>query len=133
MKSDMFENQLKQVVEMELKARQAREQLEVTRIAELKALPGRYGYKVLEDFIKALKEAAGKRGPKAPKAAAGKRKGKGSRARISPETKEQIIADLKAGAKTAKAIAEEYGISYPSVMIIKRKAGLIGGEAPAAS
>lgn len=139
----MFETKLKSVIELEAKAREARVELENTRIAELKAMPARYGYATLEEFIKALKDAAGKRSPKgsrkakgkaaataaAPKKAAGKRK----RAKITEELRAAIIADLKAGTKTAVAISKEHGVSYPSIMLIKKAAGLVGAAAPAAS
>ena len=135
----MFESNLKSVLEIEEKARKARAELEKTRIAELKALPKRFGYETLEAFIKDLKEAAGKRAPKGSKAAKAAKEpkaaktGKRKRVKVTPELRSQIIADLQAG-KKGVAVAKQFGISYPTLMNIKKAAGLVKSDsAPASS
>jgi len=89
-----------------------------------------YGFDTVEDFIAELK-VAHKSGP-APKvagtrskeAAAGVPKKKGKRARITPEIKKAVAAAVKDG-KTGQQIAEELGISLPSVQNIKKEFGLV--------
>ena len=88
---------------------------------KLRALPGKFGYKSMNDFIKAL-HAAGKGGP-APsgkKAAKTRRK----RAKITPEMKQKLKALAQAG-KTGGEIAKVLGISLPSVHNIKKELGLV--------
>lgn len=46
------------------------------------------------------------------------------RARITPELREAIIADLRSGHGTAAEIAARHGVSVPSIANIKREAGL---------
>lgn len=94
----------------------------------LSSLPGKYGFSTVEEFIAALKEAAPKRrGRKAKKSAAAptKSRSKGrTRARITPEMKEQLktmVGDGKTGAEVAKSL----GISLPSVQNIKKELGLV--------
>lgn len=92
---------------------------------KLVALPGKYGFKSMDDFIEALRRAAADAGQvpsakrKGTKAAAGRK-----RAKITPEVKEKVKALLKekkAGAEIAKAV----GISLPSVQNIKKELGLV--------
>ncbi|HEY0943935.1 MAG TPA: helix-turn-helix domain-containing protein, partial [Opitutaceae bacterium] len=97
--------------------------------AELSALPGKYGFDSVQDFLLAVKKAAGsksatkkkgKRGRPAAAAPAGKRK----RAKITPELKAEVKSAVEAG-KTGAAIAKEFGISLPSVQNIKKEFGLV--------
>lgn len=96
--------------------------------AELSALPGKYGFDSVQDFLRAVTKAAGskgakkkgKRGRPAAAAPAGKRK----RAKITPELKAQVKSAVEAG-KTGAAIAKEFGISLPSVQNIKKEFGLV--------
>jgi DNA replication initiation complex subunit (GINS family) len=126
----MFEENLKSVLEMEEKARKARAELEKSRMAELKALPKRFGYENLEAFIKDLKVAAGKRTTKGATAAKDSKEakpaktGKRRHTRVTPEKRELILADLRAG-KVGSAIAKHYDISYSTLSNIKRAAGLV--------
>ena len=116
-------------------------------MSALAKLPSDYGYDSLNGFIKALKAAAGKAGKskgkakkaaKAPKPAKVAKAGKRTRAKITPEIKQQVIAAVQAGTAGAK-IAKDFGISLPSVQNIKKEAGLVKArsvaapEAPAAS
>lgn len=134
-----FTDQLAELEKAKAKIAQAEAKLAADRVAALAKLPGDYGYSNLNDFIKALKSAAGKGGKvkkagkaaKAPKAA---KAGKRTRAKITPELKQAVIADVHAG-KSGAEIAKAHGISLPSVQNIKKEAGLVKarGAAPAPS
>ena len=136
-----FTDQIAELEKAKAKIAQAEARLAADRVAALAKLPGDYGYGSVNDFIKALKAAAGKVGkgkgkkvkgaaktPKAPKAA------KRPRAKITPELKQQVIAAVQAGQSGAE-ISKALGISLPSVQNIKKEAGLVkarGTSAPAA-
>lgn len=137
-----FTDQIAELEKAKAKIIQAEAKLAADRVAALAKLPGDYGYADLNEFIKALKAAAGKGGKKskagkkaakAPKAA---KAGKRTRAKITPELKQQVIAAVQAGDSGAK-IAKAFGISLPSVQNIKKDAGLVkaraAAPAPAAS
>jgi len=88
-----------------------------------------YGFDTVEDFIAELKVAhksgpAKATGKRSKEAAAGVPKTKGKRARITPEIKKAVAAAVKDG-KTGQQIAEELGISLPSVQNIKKEFGLV--------
>lgn len=133
-----FTDQLEELQKAKAKIAAAEAKLAADRVSALAKLPSDYGYDNLNDFIKALKAAAGKvkktkgKAPKAAKAA------KRTRAKITPELKQQVVAAVQAG-KSGAEIAKEYGISLPSVQNIKKEAGLVkaraagSSEAPAAS
>ena len=99
---------------------------------KLARLPSDFGYADLKSFIKALKRAAGAKpargrkakAAKAPKAVKAKKGKRGKRARITPEIKEAVKAAVAAG-KTGAALADELGISLPSVQNIKKEFGLV--------
>ncbi|HTJ78170.1 MAG TPA: helix-turn-helix domain-containing protein [Rariglobus sp.] len=138
-----FTDQIAELEKAKAKIAQAEAKLSADRVSALAKLPADYGYASLNDFIKALKAAAGKAGKgrkakgakkaKAPKAA---KAGKRTRAKITPELKQQVIAAVQAGDAGAK-IAKTFGISLPSVQNIKKEAGLVkargAAPAPAAS
>jgi transposase-like protein len=134
-----FTDQIAELEKAKAKIAQAEAKLAADRVAALAKLPGDYGYDNLNAFIKALKAAAGKAGkgkkakvakgakaPKAPKA------GKRTRAKITPELKQQVIAAVQAG-KSGAEIAKEFGVSLPSVQNIKKEAGLVKARAAAAA
>jgi DNA-binding NarL/FixJ family response regulator len=147
-----FTDQIAELAKAKAKIAQAEAKLASDRVSALAKLPSEYGYSNLNEFIKALKAAAGKAGkgkvkkvkaakavkaPKAPKA------GKRTRAKITPELKQQVIDAVQAG-KSGAEIAASYGLSLPSVQNIKKEAGLVktrgtsvetaaAPEAPAAS
>lgn len=133
-----FTDQIAELQKAKAKLAQAEAKLAADRVSALARLPGDYGYSSLNDFIKALKSAAGKAGKgkkskaaKAPKAA---KAGKRTRAKITPELKQQVIAAVQAGQSGAE-IAKSLGLSLPSVQNIKKEAGLVkarGAAAPAA-
>ncbi|HEY8931699.1 MAG TPA: helix-turn-helix domain-containing protein [Rariglobus sp.] len=131
-----FTDQIAELAKAEAKLAQAKAKLAADRVAALAKLPGDYGYSNLNDFIKALKAAAGKskgkkaKAAKAPKAA---KAGKRTRTKITPELKLQVVAAVQGG-KSGAEIAKAFGISLPSVQNIKKEAGLVKARsaAPAA-
>jgi len=133
-----FTDQIAELEKAKAKIAQAEAKLASDRVSALAKLPSDYGYASLNDFIKALKAAAGKTGKgkkakaakkaaKAPKAA---KAGKRTRAKITPELKQQVIAAVQAGDSGAK-IAKAFGISLPSVQNIKKEAGLVKARSAA--
>ncbi len=136
-----FTEQIAELEKAKAKIVQAEAKLSADRVAALAKLPRDYGYTSLNDFIKALKDAAGKAGktkgkksakaPKAVKADKAPKAGKRTRAKITPELKQQVIAAVQAGASGAK-IAKDFGISLPSVQNIKKEAGLVKARSAAA-
>ena len=133
-----FTDQIAELEKAKAKIAQAEAKLASDRVSALAKLPSDYGYASLDDFIKALKAAAGKTGKgkkakaakkaaKAPKAA---KAGKRTRAKITPELKQQVIAAVQAGDSGAK-IAKAFGISLPSVQNIKKEAGLVKARSAA--
>ena len=88
---------------------------------KLVALPAKFGFSSMNDFIDALRDAASGAGVKAGRAAAGARK---RRVAITDEIKQKVkslLAQDKTGAEVAKAV----GISLPSVQNIKKELGLV--------
>lgn len=92
---------------------------------ELAGLPGKYGFGSADDFVQAVRAAAGGRG--------GRRKGKVGppagkkrrhRAVITDATRTQVKKMVDAG-KTGGEIAKAVGISLPSVQNIKKALGLV--------
>lgn len=92
---------------------------------QLLALPGKYGFKSMDEFITALRAAS-----KAPKAAGVKTPavksdtGRKARVAITPEIKQKVKA-LVAEDKTGAEIAKSLNISLPSVQNIKKELGLV--------
>jgi hypothetical protein len=133
-----FTDQIAELQKAKAKLAQAEAKLAADRVSALAKLPGDYGYDNLNDFIKALKAAAGKAGKgkkskaaKAPKAA---KAAKRTRAKITPELKQQVFAAVQAGQSGAE-ISKALGLSLPSVQNIKKEAGLVktrGAAAPVA-
>lgn len=136
-----FIDQIAELEKQKAKLLQAEAKLTADRVAALARLPGDYGYEDLNDFIAALKAAAGKgrKGKPGRKAGAKAAKpAKRTRARITPEVKQQVIAALQAEGASGAKVAKQFGISLPSVQNIKKEAGLVkargaapSGEAPA--
>ena len=120
------------VSRLEADALSAREQ-------ELMALPKQVGLATIDELIKALAEYASprmkgrlngvaSRKVSRPAVVSKKVKGKGrkkrTRATITDELRDKVIADAKAGKMTGVEIAKAHGISVPSVANIKKAAGL---------
>jgi hypothetical protein len=136
MQAMSFTDQIAELAKAKAKIAQAEAKLAADRVSALAKLPGEYGYASLNDFIKALKSAAGKakkgkvaKVAKAPKAA---KAGKRTRAKITPELKQQVIAAVQAG-KSGAEISKEFGVSLPSVQNIKKEAGLVKARGTSAA
>lgn len=129
-----FTEQIAELEKAKAKIIQAEAKLAADRVSALAKLPRDYGYISLNDFIKALKAAAGKagktKGKNSAKAAKAPKAGKRTRAKITPEIKQQVIAAVQAGTLGAK-IAKDFGISLPTVQNIKKEAGLVKARSAA--
>jgi len=88
---------------------------------ELAALPRKYGFASYDDFLRAVRAAAGKSLVSAGRKVAGKRR---RRAVITADTKAKVKSLVTAG-KTGNEIARAVGISLPSVQNIKKELGLV--------
>lgn len=136
-RSVMLTEKIKELEAAKAKVADLEQKIIAERPDELAALPERYGFSSLNEFIKAVKVAVGAAGgrrkagrkpaAKAPKAA---RKSRG-RARITDETRAQVKA-LVAEGKSGADIAKVLGISLPSVQNIKKALGLVKARVAAA-
>ena len=142
-----FIDKINQLEAAKAKVAELEKNVSTERQQALSALPSDFGYSDLNSFIKALKAAAGARrgrkagkvakaakGPKAAKAAKAEKPakaGKRTRAKITPELKQNVIDAVNAG-KSGAAIAKEFGVSLPSVQNIKKAAGLVKARAESA-
>jgi len=95
---------------------------------ELAALPGKYGYASLEDFIDALRDARGGKGRRGRPVKAVDKVKRRKRAVITDETRAGVKKLVEAG-KTGSQIAKALGISLPSVQNIKKAIGLVKARA----
>ena len=134
-----FIDQLAKLHKAKAELAQTEAKLAADRVSALSKLHSEYGYSNLNEFIKALKGAAGKAGKgkkgKAAKAAKAAKPAKGAkrtRARITAEVKQQVIAAVQSGQSGAE-IANTFGISLPSVQNIKKEAGLVKARVTTAS
>lgn len=102
---------------------------------ELAALPAKFGFESVGEFVRAVNAAAGggggrgrgrRRGRPPGKKAAAKKGGRGRRTRavITDDTRAQVKKMVDAG-KTGAEIAESLKISIPSVQNIKKALGLV--------
>jgi hypothetical protein len=121
----------------ELEAARARiANLEKELQSELAELPAQYGFDSVNEFIAAVRNAAGGaggrgrgRGRKAAAAAGGGAAGGAGRKRrrravITDETRASV-KKLVEGGKTGAEISKSLGISLPSVQNIKKALGLV--------
>jgi DNA-binding NarL/FixJ family response regulator len=88
---------------------------------ELAALPRKYGFGSVQEFVKAVKSASRGGFRKAAKTSTNKTR---KRAKITPEIKQKVKAMVGAG-QTGGQIAKKVGISLPSVQNIKKELGLV--------
>lgn len=95
---------------------------------DLAALPAKYGFASVDEFIAALRASSGKRRGRKPKAMASavpqagvKRR---KRAVVTDATRASVKQLVKAG-KTGAVIANALGISMPTVHNIKKALGLV--------
>ena len=109
----------------------------------LKSMPAAAGFKSMDELVDALipystwekryvasqKKPNGRRGrpaktDAAPSAKPVSKPSKGKRAKIDDKMRQDIIDQLRDTGKTAKQIAEEFGVSMPTINLIKKAAGL---------
>lgn len=90
---------------------------------ELAALPAKYGFASAEAFVEAIRAATGSRPRRGRPAGAGGKKRR-ARAVITDETR-AMVKKLVENGKTGAQIAEQVGISLPSVQNIKKALGLV--------
>jgi hypothetical protein len=93
----------------------------VKRQRKLLALPGKFGFKSVGEFVDAVQAAARAAGGAFESA---REPGTRKRAKITPEIKAQLKALVGEG-KTGAEIAKKLGISVPSVANIKKELGLV--------
>jgi hypothetical protein len=116
----MVTDKLKQLSEYQNKIEELKSEIDQERKNELAHLHEKFGFASPVDLIRALREAAGLGGKVRGRSVSRHRK----HARISAEMKEQIKAALQ-GDKSGARIADEFGISLPSVYNIKKEFGLV--------
>ncbi len=125
----MLTDKLKALAQTKAKLAELENSVAAELNRELAALPGKYGFNSAEEFINAVRSAAGgKRGRKPAKASAAGSAGGSSKRRkravITAETKAKVKSLVDSG-KTGGEIAKAVGISLPSVQNIKKELGLV--------
>jgi hypothetical protein len=116
----MVTDKLKQLTEYQTKVAELQSSIEEERKKALAHLHEEYGFKTPAELIKALRAATGAGSGRRGRGAARRRK----HARITPELRQKIKVALQGG-KTGVKVAEEFGISLPSVHNIKKEFGLV--------
>ncbi len=101
--------------------------LEKSLVDSLAALPARYGFDSVKEFVAALTAASGGRTGGKKGAKAGKKR---LRAKITDETRASVKKLVKAG-KTGAEISKTLKISTASVQNIRKALGLTRGSAKA--
>jgi DNA-binding NarL/FixJ family response regulator len=115
-------NKLKRLEETKAKMAALLEELATELNKELRTLPKKYGFANVDDFVRAVKAAAG--GGKRAGRPSGTGKSRRKRAVITDETRAEVKKLVAAG-KTGGQIASQLGISLPSVHNIKKALGLV--------
>jgi len=116
----MITEKIKKLADYQGKVADLQKAIEKERAKALAGLPAEYGYETVGDFIKAVRAAVGGGGKRRGRPAKRHRK----HARITPDMKAKIKTAIEAG-KPGSRIAEEFGISLPSVYNIKKAFGLV--------
>ncbi len=116
----MVTNKFKLLADYQGKVAELQKEIEKERARALAHLHEEYGFESARELIKAIRAAAGPGGKRGGRKAGRHRK----HARITPEMKGKIKGALQAG-KTGAQIAQEFGISLPSVYNIKKAFGLV--------
>lgn len=116
----MVTDKLKQLANYQAKVAVLQNEIESERTKTLARLHEKYGFESAQELITAIRSAAGltgrRRGPKT-----GRHR---KHARITAEMKAKIKTAIQGG-KTGSQIAQEFGISLPSVYNIKKAFGLV--------
>lgn len=118
--TNMVTDKLKQLTEYQTKVAELQDSIEAERKQALAHLHAQFGFKTPADLIKALRTVAGGGAGRKGRGAGRRRK----HGRITPELREKIKGALQSG-KTGAKVAEEFGISLPSVHNIKKEFGLV--------
>ena len=114
----------RRIASLETKAVQNSAKKQKADRKKVATLAKKLGYRSAEELISVLYSGA-KASKAVPAAAsAAPAEGKRKRARITEEDRAAIVAALKQGDLSAAEIAEKFGISLPSVNLIKKAAGL---------
>jgi hypothetical protein len=127
----MITDTLKEIENTKSKLAELQKKADTERSKQLNGLHTSLGFASREELISALrsldgaKAAKGRPGrkPKAAASAPAASKKRSKRARITDDTRQQIVAALKGGAKGTQ-VAKDFGISLPSLQNIKKAAGL---------
>lgn len=125
----MILNKIKALKAEQQKIARQQAAIEAKFNAQLAALPVQFGFESADEFIAAVKAAADGAGRKI-KAGGAKRGrpagggGRRKRTKITDEMRTQVGDLVKAG-KTNEEVAQEVGISAPSVQNIKKQLGLV--------
>lgn len=114
----------RQLAAYQAKVSALQDELDGARTRLLANLHKEYGFADADELIKAIRAAVGGRRGRRPGRPAKKSAKHRKHARITPEMKERIKAALKAG-KTGGEVAAAFGVSLPSVYIIKKTSGLV--------
>ena len=118
----MVTDKIKQLADYQQKVEKLKQTVAGQLKQELASLYKKYGFESPLALIKAIKDSVGgKRAARGPKPAGGKKR---KRAKITPEVKQKLKAQVEAG-KTGTEIAKSLGISLPSVQNIKKELGLV--------
>jgi hypothetical protein len=116
----MVTDKIKQLADYQDKIAALQKDIDKERAGALAHLHEKFGFATPKDLIKAIRAAAGGAGKRGERKARRHRK----HARITAEMKQKIkvaLQNKKSGAK----VAEEFGISLPSVYNIKKAFGLV--------
>lgn len=114
----MVTQKIGEIEQYRKKIAELEKQVAAERKSELRALPAKFGYATMKEFIRALRTLGG------GQAAGPGRRRRGKRARITPEMRNEIKAALQSGKKGVQ-VAKEFGISVPSIQNIKKEFGLV--------
>lgn len=121
---NMIKNKAKLLAQYRAKASELQTQIDRERARTLVHLHEDYGFETAAELIKAIRAAAGSRRGRRRGRPAGKARRHRKHARITAEMREQVKAALRAG-KTGGEVAVDFGVSLPSVYLIKKAAGLV--------
>jgi hypothetical protein len=116
----MVTEKIKKLADYQGKVAELQKQIARERTKALTHLHEKYGFASAKELIKAIRAAAGSAGKRR-----GHKPGRHRRhARITPEMKNKIKGAIQAG-RTGARIAQDFGISLPSVYNIKKAFGLV--------
>jgi|SRR6478609_6946032 len=115
-------SKLAEISAVETRLNALRQEASNTLTSALRALPAEYGFSDSESFIKAVRNAS--KSAKSTRKASKTAKPRKARVSITPEIREKVVAELKAGAAPL-AVANSNSLSLATVQNIKKAAGLV--------